>query len=409
MNSIKKGVVQIAQNVLGYLDDRLSKHGERVAYFTNEILKHKNIDEQTRIDVLFACLFHDIGAYKTEDVDNILQFETSSVQSHSIYGYLYLKYLSPIGIVSECVLYHHTPYEMCGKETLGLLLGQILHVIDRIDLYRNEVRKVGYREFFNNCRSGLFDPEIIEMIITKDSDYHILDSIIDGSYEQSLMQTFDELNADENYYWDIIRLIAYTIDFKSEYTVAHNIVIEMIVNNLANYFGFTLEEIKEINFAAIVHDLGKIAIDTSILESTKKLTDEEMQKMKMHVSYTEKLIRGFLDDKIVDIAVHHHEKLDGSGYPRGLKKTALTIQDQILAVSDIVSALYGKRSYKGTMERDDIIAILKKEVAAGKLSKLVVDTISDNYEKVMSKVESASNDLMERYKAMLKEYEELME
>ena len=99
-------------------------------------------------------------------------------------------------------------------------------------------------------------------------------------------------------------------------------------------------------YGSLLHDIGKIVIPLSILEAPRRLTDEEMRIMKAHVVITGKILEGIMDERIVNVAYRHHEKLDGTGYPQGLRAEDLSQLERIVAVGDILSALYSKRSYK---------------------------------------------------------------
>ena len=93
------------------------------------------------------------------------------------------------------------------------------------------------------------------------------------------------------------------------------------------------------------HDLGKIGIPLEILENPGRLTLEDMAVMKTHVEKTAVILNGWVSEEIRDLALRHHEKLNGTGYPDGLSASQLTLPQRILAVADIFSALTGERSY----------------------------------------------------------------
>lgn len=93
-----------------------------------------------------------------------------------------------------------------------------------------------------------------------------------------------------------------------------------------------------------MHDVGKIGIPLSILEKPGKLDDEEMKVMRTHVELTEDILEGCIEPVLLQAAARHHEKLDGSGYPRGLHAAELSMPDRIIAVADIVSALVYTRA-----------------------------------------------------------------
>lgn len=111
-----KNVVNIIRKTLNLIDDRLIHHGERVCYILHKMLSCENGYTNDQIlSYTFTALLHDIGAYKNEELDKMIQFETINVWGHSIYGYLFLKYLSPLDDLAEIVLYHHLDYYKLNK------------------------------------------------------------------------------------------------------------------------------------------------------------------------------------------------------------------------------------------------------------------------------------------------------
>ena len=107
-----KHVVDIVCRTLGRVDRRLTGHGERVAGLALQLLLTQKGEALSRreMDLVLAALFHDVGAYKTDEIDGLLSFEREGGWDHAVYGYLFLKNLSPLGEVADAVLYHHCPY-----------------------------------------------------------------------------------------------------------------------------------------------------------------------------------------------------------------------------------------------------------------------------------------------------------
>lgn len=134
--------------------------------------------------------------------------------------------------------------------------------------------------------------------------------------------------------------------------------VQMIVNELRErkFFPEILDEeyVQNICKAAPLHDIGKIKIPDGILQKPGKLTDEEFALMKKHTEYSGTIIKDILGDvedenyvKIVsDIAMYHHERWDGKGYPQGLKGEEIPLCARIMAVADVFDALYEERCYK---------------------------------------------------------------
>lgn len=118
-----------------------------------------------------------------------------------------------------------------------------------------------------------------------------------------------------------------------------------------------------IKIAALCHDIGKLFLDINILKKKASFSDEDFQKIKNHVliglnyfkstiSNNEFILKGILD---------HHERFDGSGYPRGISKKLISLQGRIIAVADSYDAIYSKRSYKERKTKKESLEILKKE------------------------------------------------
>ncbi|MEG1585112.1 MAG: phosphohydrolase, partial [Anaerovorax sp.] len=104
-------VILIIRDTLNSVDPRLVGHGGRAAYIILSLLRAENRLPESEIQELcLVGLMHDVGAYKTEAIDQLLIFETGEYWPHSIYGSLFLKYLSPLGKYADAVLYHHVPY-----------------------------------------------------------------------------------------------------------------------------------------------------------------------------------------------------------------------------------------------------------------------------------------------------------
>ncbi len=105
-----RGILEIIRRSCSYVDARLMNHGYRVAYIVSEMLKPYFHEDARKIrDVCFLALLHDIGAYKTDEISKMLQFDTDDVLAHSVYGYLFIKYFSPLKKLSGAILLHHPP------------------------------------------------------------------------------------------------------------------------------------------------------------------------------------------------------------------------------------------------------------------------------------------------------------
>ena len=131
--------------------------------------------------------------------------------------------------------------------------------------------------------------------------------------------------------------------------------------------------------------------------------------MKAHVVISDKILRGVLDDRIVDVAAKHHEKLDGTGYPAGIEAEDLSQLERTAAVADILSALYGKRSYKDSFPAEKIKGILTSDAENGKICSQIVQVVIGNFDAIIRDYEKERDVTMERYMEINEQYENIYE
>ena len=158
-----------------------------------------------------------------------------------------------------------------------------------------------------------------------------------------------------------IQAIARTIDAKDEYTNGHSIRVGYYSKVIAENLGMSKDEVDNIYYIALLHDIGKIAIPDSILNKPGRLTDEEFKIMKSHTTRGAKILKGISTiPHIIEGAKSHHEKYDGSGYPEGLKGEEIPFVARIICCADCFDAMASKRVYKPPFSLDTIIEEFKR-------------------------------------------------
>ncbi len=167
---------------------------------------------------------------------------------------------------------------------------------------------------------------------------------------------------------------------------------EMIARELAETFGLTDENIAHIRLFAPLHDIGKIGIPDSILLKPGRLDHDEREIMKSHVALGAQMIDKIVSDfnlahmpdtrMMRNVVACHHEFMDGSGYPAGLKGEAVPVEARIITVSDIFDALTSKRPYKREWSVEDAASELHRMTAEGKLDSRCVEALLKDRERV---------------------------
>ena len=163
-----------------------------------------------------------------------------------------------------------------------------------------------------------------------------------------------------------IHALAEAIDWRDPTTAGHSERVVYYAVKAAQTMGLPPEEIVVLEYAATLHDVGKIGVPDSILSKPARLSDGEYEIMKGHASMTREILERFYftgtEAQTPHVAASHHERLDGSGYPRGLREDALPLPARILAVVDVYDALTSyDRPYRKASTPDEAIAILREE------------------------------------------------
>jgi HD-GYP domain-containing protein (c-di-GMP phosphodiesterase class II) len=163
----------------------------------------------------------------------------------------------------------------------------------------------------------------------------------------------------------ILRGLAASIDARDPLTRGHSDKVTEYALGICDELGLPQEQREVISTAALLHDYGKIAVPDAILRKPGRLTPREYELVKVHAEQTEKILRQISFEgiyrQVPAIAGAHHEKMDGSGYPRGLKGEEIPQGARIIAVADFFEAITAKRHYREPMRREEAIALLKRE------------------------------------------------
>lgn len=404
----KSQIISVINKMLLYLDGRLVSHGERVAYITSELLLHADgaLNLDPGLTMILSAL-HDIGAFKTEELDEMLDFGCHAIWNHSIYGYMFLKYMSPVGAAAEAILYHHLDFKNYSRAKSSYLnYAALIYLADRLDIL--VATSDGDCDLTRITRdSGTrFHPDFVALLL-QSAPEEIIRRLRDGSYHEICEQRIRNLSVTSKQALEYLKMMVYSIDFRSEHTVTHTINTTAISLELGRRCFLPSDQLEKICLGALVHDIGKIAISPEILEFQGRLTPAQMEIMKQHVIFTEKIVDGLLPPDICRIACNHHEKLDGSGYPGGLKEADLSLSEQIVAVADIASALTSRRSYKDAYPKEKTLGILLQMKERGQLSPHVCGLMISCFDDIMHITDVSRDPVVRLYHKMHEEYEAL--
>jgi HD-GYP domain-containing protein (c-di-GMP phosphodiesterase class II) len=189
------------------------------------------------------------------------------------------------------------------------------------------------------------------------------------------LRTEELLKSKDRQFRSILHTLAASIDARDPLTRGHSEKVTEYALGICDELGLSREQREVISTAALLHDYGKIAVPDAILRKPGQLTPKERDLVKIHAEQTEKILsqisfEGIYRD-VPAIAGAHHEKLNGSGYPRGLKGDEIPLGARIIAVADFFEAITAKRHYHEPMRKEKAIALLQSEAGVSFEPRLV--------------------------------------
>jgi HD-GYP domain-containing protein (c-di-GMP phosphodiesterase class II) len=190
----------------------------------------------------------------------------------------------------------------------------------------------------------------------------------------------------ERQFKSIIQVLAASIDARDPLTAGHSEKVTEYAVGICSELGLPKEYEEIIRIASLLHDYGKIGIKDSILMKPGKLDTEERKEIETHAKQTKEILEQIhfegVYKEIPDIAGSHHEKINGSGYPKGLKGEEISLGAKIIAVADFFEAVTSKRHYRDPMPLDVAFQLLNEETGKS-YDKKVVDAFIKYYNKIL--------------------------
>lgn len=153
-----------------------------------------------------------------------------------------------------------------------------------------------------------------------------------------------------------ITAIAKTIDEKDKYTSGHSTRVAQCAEALAERLGWSEDEIQNLHYVALLHDIGKIGVPDIILNKPSRLTDSEFEIIKKHTIMGNEILKGIKTiDNINEGALYHHERYDGRGYPCGIKGEEIPVMARVVCIADAYDAMTSSRIYRPKLMPEDVI------------------------------------------------------
>ena len=379
-----------------------AEHGKRVAWLSMKMAEGMGLSEEQLVDFIGCAVLHDNAVIEYLQEEKKRQIVSAGSRDGDDTGISYLAGHAIIGErnaallpfrtgVKNVILWHHENAD--GSGALGLRQDQtdfrseFIHVADAVDILYDlkNAEPAGFEEIrkFVAGEAGHLFSDRAAAQFQKIAFEDILDLQAKGPevlLKERLPAIWHDYSDEE--IKAIAEFFAKIVDYKSPFTTAHSLGVAGKAKTMAEYYGWDADKTIRYYLAGAMHDIGKVVIGNEILEKPGKLDQWEYSVMKDHARASLQIlgdIEGFED--ITEWAANHHEKLDGSGYSRGLDASQLSFEERLMACIDIYQALTEDRPYKSGMSHAKTIAIMNSMVEEGKIDGAItmdIDTVFGN-------------------------------
>jgi HD-GYP domain-containing protein (c-di-GMP phosphodiesterase class II) len=381
MDQLVRAIAVALDIVEGELLGASTHHGKRIAALSVAMGRYFGMDEEFLTSLATCALFHDSAL--TEYILSEQRENDPAMKLHCEYGQRNAEAFLLNRDVAGFVLYHHERADGDGpfgkKEGEFPLGAEIIAIADTLDVTHHlqtvsphalaDIRK----QIDEETGSRYTKRAAKAMLAVLDADMLSLlrnDRILDTA--ERIIPPWP-VDIEDLSVIRIADLAAHIIDYKSVFTKQHSVQIARKAWRMGEYYGYDKLSKSRLYLAAALHDLGKLAMPTHILEKPGKLTDAEFATIKDHVRFTQEMLKdvtGF--ERVCAIAAGHHEKLDGTGYHAGKEADEISFDERIVACLDIYQAVSEPRPYHAARSHAETMPILYDMARKGFIDERIV-------------------------------------
>lgn len=404
-----RNMADLIYETVRLMNKSMAHHCMRVSYIMAKMLETQGTYEKYEIaDYMVLALLHDIGANKTDDVRKSLTFESKNPTPHSVYGYLFLRYLSPLEEQSKMILYHHMDYSKTKDMDYRYRFEmEVLKVAEIMDIWQRSFGpKFDYR-LAEKYAGTKFDPKVCQLLTKTVEEHDIFTKIRDNSYKAEYSESLEYILLSDTEKEKYLKMLMYCTGLKEEQMVSETVATIYVCRELGRKLKLSELDKNEVYYAAMLHDIGMLAIPSELLDAPRTLSVEEKNLVKTHVDIMEKTLEQKLSKEIIRIAAGHHERFDGSGYPRGLKASVMGQKEAILQISEQVVNSMEPKPYREARTKEEIIDDLNNGIISGKYEGIVTDTFLKNYDEIMDKAKQKADMALVTHQKLQRNYNQV--
>jgi len=378
-----------------------TNHSKRIAYISVCIARALQMTDEEKFDLASLAIMHDNGAsmkHLQDKLSGTVREKINILESRKVHctiGEDNIKDFPFLTSPHNVIKYHHEKYD--GSGFFGLshedipFFAQIIALADTLDLNFDMESacntdsisctsdRLAVINFVKDHRNTYFSPLLADIFVTIAGEPKFWEALCSCKIDESISRIVPVYRNELSYaeVRNITRTFSKIIDSQSAFTQRHSSGLSEKIQVMAAFYQMDPILILKLSIAADLHDLGKLVISSDILDKPGKLTEEEFEKIMIHPVVTRNCLKDIMGfEEITNWAANHHEKLDGSGYPAGLRAKDLDFNSRLLACLDIYQALCEDRPYRKPMDHNHAMEILRSMADEGQLDQTIVADIS---------------------------------
>jgi len=354
-------------------------HAWRVAILASRII-HESCQPQEKKDIFYASLLHDIAGvgFPFHIIHYLKRSDKNSkniLLSHPIIGADLVYSIPQMHNAAKLILDHHEWINGAGypraktKKDIPRL-AQAIRLADAIDIHLHNGRIRQISDLKNIMRlninkeyaQGLYTLAFAQLkkenffyrALNSDTLPRVFQEIKEAAGPIRIQSGIDAIGT-------TLEVFAHVIDMKHAFTAGHSLRVSRYAMACALAMKLEHDEITLVKWAGLIHDVGKLIVPRKILDKNGKLSAREFQQVKKHAELTSEIINMLPTlEKIISVALAHHEYFDGNGYPRGLKIKEIPLGSRILAICDAFDAMVSNRPYRAAFTPKDACQEIEK-------------------------------------------------
>ncbi|MFG6384751.1 MAG: HD domain-containing protein [Lachnospiraceae bacterium] len=400
-------IVDIICHSFRHLDSRLINHGERVSYILMKMLADTNYyTSKEKQNIFILGLLHDIGAYKEDEIDEILSFDINDKMEHSVFGYLLFQKFSPLSDYADIILYHHrcnAQYYPVPISSYHRDIARLIYLADRIDIFCFLKKEENLEAYLEKHNGSLFSPSDIRWFQNADKKYHILEHIYSGEYQAEFTEyTQNYITLTDSQIHNFLMTFIFSMDFRNEYTAMHTSYAVHLSENLANTLNLPSTSCRAIQFAALLHNIGKVSISFKVtnIEDYDRYLKELYQNSTFDI--TKSILSNAVDEKIIKIIDESFLLLESWIKNKTISFT-FTPAAEVVALSYLISNIWTQDWNTSYRKSSKLFEFLEEKYRICQIDDTILLALEKHFQKIMEKTKASCTYVYNTYQNMMEE------